>query len=132
MAEDRNTIAAVSENPVTEWRPFSGMAEDRNPEYCSISPEADISGGHPPGWPTFSQAELTTDRVITRCITRLAGMSEPGATIRPCQVISDGCPRSPCRPGPAVLAAEVLGRVRRGNRLLPQVDLGAYYATRSG
>lgn len=46
------------------------MAEDRNPEYCSISPEADTSGGHPPGWPTFSQAELMANRVITRSTTR--------------------------------------------------------------
>jgi hypothetical protein len=71
MAEDRNYgYPAHHVGFVVKWRPSSGMAEDRNPEYCSISPEADTSGGHPPGWPTFSQAELTAGRVITRCITR--------------------------------------------------------------
>ena len=65
---------------------------------------------------TFSQAELTADRVITRCITR--SMSVPGATIRamagdlerlpvpvPVSAAASGA-------GPAAVAAELLSRVR--------------------
>jgi hypothetical protein len=63
---------------------------------------------------TFSQAELTGDRVITRCITR--SMSVPGDTIRAMPGDLEPLPArgSATVPGagPALLAAELLGRVR--------------------
>jgi hypothetical protein len=63
---------------------------------------------------TFSQAELTADRVITRCITR--SMSVAGATIRAMTgdlerlpaPVSSAVPSA----GPTALAVELLGRVR--------------------
>ena len=54
----------------------------------------------------FSQAELTADRVITRCITR--SMSAVAATISAMPGDLERVPVS----GPAVLAAELLGRIR--------------------
>lgn len=47
---------------------------------------------------TFGQAELTGERVITRCITR--SVSVPGAAIRACEVTSSCCLRPrPASPG---------------------------------
>ena len=63
---------------------------------------------------TFSQAELTGERVITRCITR--SLSVPGATIRamPGDPGRLPAPASPAAPGagPAAVAGELLGRAR--------------------
>src|SRR5690348_16984644 len=75
---------------------------------AALSPMGDI-GRHRPG-----RHVLAADRVITRCITR--SMSVPGATIRP---MPSDLERLPARvpaaapgAGPAMLAAELLGRVR--------------------
>ncbi len=63
---------------------------------------------------TFSPAELTGDRVITRCITR--PMPVPGATIRAMPGDLERLPAAAAAAapgaGPALLAAELLGRVR--------------------
>src|SRR5207253_2701199 len=62
----------------------------------------------------FSRAELADDRVITRCITR--SMSVPGTTIRAMPGDLELMPVSVSAAAPAaglaVLAAELLGRVR--------------------
>jgi hypothetical protein len=74
---------------------------------------------------TFSQAELTGDWVITRCITRPVPV--PGAAIRN---MAGDLQRLPAPDeGPAAVAAELLGRVRaartrhtaRGGGTLPQI-----------
>ena len=60
---------------------------------------------------TFSQAELTEVRVITRCITR--PISPPGVTIRAMPGDLEPLPVRVLRAaGPAVLAAELLARIR--------------------
>jgi hypothetical protein len=72
---------------------------------------------------TFSQAELTADRVITRCITR--PVSAPRATIRPMPGDLEPLPAriSPAvsGAGPAVLAAELLARVRAELRVIGEL-----------
>jgi site-specific recombinase XerD len=57
---------------------------------------------------TFSQAELTAERVITRCITR--SMSAPRATIPAMPGDLEPLPASGT--GPAAVAAELTGRIR--------------------
>ena len=75
---------------------------------------------------TFSQAELAADRVITRCITR--SMPVPGATIRAkLRDLKRQGPQPPLprRAGSALLAAEMLGRVRAGLPMIGELGSGS-------
>jgi hypothetical protein len=109
---------AVQRHPASEpvtptWIPGLPKFEhhdDRHEPTLIAAARSQMTASSPRG--TFSQAELAGERVITRCITQ--SMSAPGAAIRAMPGDLERLPAVAAAPGsgPAVLAAELLGRVR--------------------